>query len=228
VFPLIRETRALSGEERSLSTLSAWFDPIDNPAVSSVSEMGGSMRTIAYTTTLVPSSRPFDQGLGYAYGALTLFPNLFWSIHPTVARGIYSDWLVNAVDPWTAARGGGLGFSFIAEAYLNFGPFGPIIVMFIFGFLLGRVSSWADCTRDPVALAMIATILAFILRFPRDETASILRPLVWYALGPYLAARWLPRFALGAIRTVPSSPRRSSIGNRGAAHQDVNHQDATA
>ena len=67
-------------------------------------------------------------------------PNLFWDIHPTIARGLACDWITETVDPFADLVGGGLGYSFIAEAYLNFGWFGVPIVTGIIGFLFGNLS----------------------------------------------------------------------------------------
>ena len=71
IFPLVKEIRNIGGEDRlSFGFLIDAFYSIDNPVVKIISEIGGSMRTIAYTLTLVPDSRPFDMGEGY----LILFP----------------------------------------------------------------------------------------------------------------------------------------------------------
>src|SRR5262249_15484450 len=87
VFPVVGAMRNASGSERAaLSSLSrAYISVQRNPAIASLSEMGNSMRTIAYTLDLVPVARPFDLGVGYGYAALTIFPNVFWRVHPTVA-----------------------------------------------------------------------------------------------------------------------------------------------
>ena len=102
VFPLVRETRNMSQAERSTSSYLDNFLGVDNPAISSVHEMGSTMATTAHTLTLVPGSRPFDLGEGYAYALLTLFPNLFWDIHPTIVRGTANEWLVRSINPWLA------------------------------------------------------------------------------------------------------------------------------
>ena len=187
VFPLVRETRNMSSDERSTESYWSTFAGVDNPAISSVHEMGATMGTTAHTLTLVPSSRPFDDGVGYAYALLTLFPNLFWEIHPTIERGTANDWLVRSINPWLAARGGAYGYSCIAEAYLNFGHAGVIPVMSIYGILLVALVIWGEKSGDPAKLAVVATILAFVLRFPRDELAGVIRPVVWYAVFPISA-----------------------------------------
>src|SRR5262249_26673590 len=55
VIPLSRESRALTGTDRvTIKALTETYLSIDNPAVSTVSEMGASMAAIAYTYVLVP------------------------------------------------------------------------------------------------------------------------------------------------------------------------------
>jgi oligosaccharide repeat unit polymerase len=166
-----------------------WTDSwrtIDNPAINSISEMGGSMKTVAYSLQLVPSVRQYDYGRSYIYALLTIFPNLFWKVHPTMSHGQLSDWLIREVDPYVASRGGGLGFSFIAEAYVNFGWIGGALQLALLGFLLSRLMVRVDKTSQPHELAAVACVLAFLLLYVRNEAATITRGLVWYALAPYL------------------------------------------
>jgi oligosaccharide repeat unit polymerase len=208
VFPLVRETRNLSQEERSTSSYLDNFLRVDNPAISSVHEMGSTMATTAHTLTLVPSSRPLDLGEGYAYALLSLFPNLFWDIHPTIVRGTANEWLVRSINPWLASRGGAYGYSCIAEAYLNFGKPGVPLMMCLYGILFVTLVLWAEKSGDPAKLAFAATVLAFVLRFPRDELAGIIRPVVWYAVVPYLSLVLTPGVMIGAVKTLPVGTRQ--------------------
>lgn len=201
VFPVVRETRNMSSAERSFESITSSVMSLDNPAITSIEEMGQSMSTVAHTVELVPAERAFDRGEGYAYAALTLFPNLFWPIHPTIARGTNNDWLVTTVNPWLSMRGGAYGYSPIAEAYLNFGPAGTPVIMCLFGILLVTLILWAERSPAPARLALVAVILAFTLRFPRDELAGILRPIVWYGLMPYLAAVLGPGVVRQTLKT---------------------------
>lgn len=196
VFPSIKVVRNISATQRlSMGYVLEAFLSIESPAVAIISEIGGSMGTIAHTMELVPSVRPFDMGVGYLYALLTLLPNLFWDIHPSISRGTGGHWLVWTVEPMTAAVGGGLGFSVIAEAYLNFGWAGVPIVMGIIGFLLGRVVEWSYRSPDPGKAAFLACILASILGLARSETADVVRSIVWYGLLPYALVSMIRRFA---------------------------------
>jgi len=193
VFPSIMAVRNLPGEARlSLDTYIQGFLSLQNPIIAILREMGGTLLTVAHTLELIPAARDFDFGLGYLYSILAIFPNFFWEIHPTVARGLYSHWLTYVVSPATFYAGGGYGFSFIAEAYANFGWGGIPVVVGLIGFLLAKFVLWGEKTNDPAKSAAVAAFLAFFLIYARGESASVVRPLIWYALGPYLLTRLLP------------------------------------
>jgi oligosaccharide repeat unit polymerase len=194
VFPFIRETRNLSAtERRTVSVRGTYSDLEENPAVDAIMEMGSSILSLAYTLELVPNYRPYDLGAGYFYGAFSLVPSLFWARHPSVARGTYSKWLIESVDPVTADMGGGLGFSFIAEAFLNFGAVGAPFVCLLLGYGIARLWIWSERSRDPGGFAVVATLLPYLLFFARGEFMFIPRPFVWYGLVPYGAYLFLRR-----------------------------------
>lgn len=142
--------------------------------------------TIAYTLTLVPSIRKFDHGIQYFYAATTLMPNLFWTLHPATRHGLAGDWVTWIVNPGFAASGGSLGYSFIAEAYLNWGWIGGPIFLGIVGFFFARLVYWGCSAAAPARMAVVASFLTFIVFWARGESINIVRPLVWYSLMPYL------------------------------------------
>ncbi len=192
VFPLVAAMRDISGGDRlSVGMLADAFFSIDTPAIAIISEMGGSMLTVAHTLDLVPESRGFDMGVGYLYALLAVVPNVFWDLHPTVQHGLAADWLVWTVAPATAAAGGGLGFSFIAEAYLNFGWYGAPIALGVMGFALAKLTFWATDSSEPMKMAAVASVLSFVLFFARGEAASQVRALLWYAALPYVSVYML-------------------------------------
>ncbi len=190
-MPLVRAIRNLPGQERlSAAYMVEVFFSIENPTVAAVHEVGSSMQTIAYTLEFVPYIRAYEYGAGYGYALLALIPNLFWDIHPAVVNQP-SRWLVQTVAPFLAAQGGGLGYSLIAEAYLNFGWFGAPIVVGVIGFLYAKLVLWGDRSDRPARLAMLAAFLSFFLMYARSDATGILRFLVWYSLLPYLAVQVL-------------------------------------
>ncbi|MCP6758884.1 MAG: O-antigen polysaccharide polymerase Wzy family protein [Fischerella sp. CENA71] len=192
IFPLVAITRNTAGQDRlSLNFLLEAFSSIDNPVIASISEMGGSMLTVAYTVQIVPSDRDFQMGAEYFYALLTLIPNVFGKLHPTIARGIPNHWLTEQLNPYFASVGGSYGFSFIAEAYLNFGWIGAPIALGVIGFLFTKLTLWAEKYREPAKMAMVASFLSFFLFYARAESAMVVRPLIWYSLIPYLGVIFL-------------------------------------
>lgn len=192
VLPLVGITRSFVGENRlspgmAMQTLSS----MENPVVSLVSEMGGSAITVGYTVELVPQSRPFDYGGSYWLGILTLAPNLFWDVHPAIARGTPNDWLARTVDPYEAAHGGALGYSFIAEAYLNAGWAGVILVPGLLGFAFARLAGSVASTTDLAKMACAAAVLAATLKYARSDCTEIVRGVVWFSAIPYAMAKAL-------------------------------------
>jgi oligosaccharide repeat unit polymerase len=186
IFPLVAITRnSGSGESFSINSLLETFSSINNPAVSSISEMGGSILTVFYTIQLVPIEKNFQMGTDYLYALLTLIPNIFGKLHPTIARGLPSVWLTEQISPEFAERGGSYGFSFIAEAYLNFGWIGAPIAIAVIGFLFAKFSLWAMKSNDPAKMATVASFLSFFLFYARAESALMVRELIWYSFLPY-------------------------------------------
>jgi oligosaccharide repeat unit polymerase len=186
VIAFVRDTRDTSGTARlSLGSQIEQLAKVQNPVASVISEMGYSFVTVTHTLSLVPAVRDYDRGISYLYAASTAVPNLGWDVHPGKAHGLLSDWLVQTVEPMVAAAGGGLGYSFIAEAYLNFGWIGGPLFLAGLGYLLARLFLGAD-GGDPAHLALVATFLSSLLVFARGESAMVVRGLVWYAFLPYL------------------------------------------
>lgn len=204
LFPVVQVVRTIPGGERlDLASLVNAFLSIQNPIITILNEMGGSMLTVAFTLQLVPAVRGFDFGVGYLYALLTLMPNLFWEVHPTITHGLAGRWLVETVAPLTAAAGGGYGYSFIAEAYLNFGWIGAPLCLALIGWLYGKLVWWGEANDDPAKIAMVASFLTFFLVYARSESGTIFRTLVWYAVLPYLLAQVI-------VRISPSATARSA------------------
>ncbi|HEY9826308.1 MAG TPA: O-antigen polysaccharide polymerase Wzy [Stenomitos sp.] len=201
LFPIIAATRNMVGADRTsfLTVLTSLLGS-KNPVFLTLNEMGGSMMTVAYTIELIPSTRPFQMGADYFYAFFTLVPNLFWKIHPTIARGLAGTWLTWQIDPEFASRGGGYGFSFIAEAFMNFGWVGGPITLGVFGFFFTLVTLWAVNSSSAARMAMIGTFTAFLPFYARSELALHVRALVWYAVIPYAAAVYLSRNSENNLR----------------------------
>ncbi|PZU94469.1 MAG: hypothetical protein DCE90_14585 [Pseudanabaena sp.] len=213
VSPLIAEIRGGLGIERfSLNSIIEKFISLENPISKTLFEFGNSMQTIAYTLELVPARKDFNMGLDYLYALFTLVPNIgFGGLHPSIARGVPSVWLSAEVTPRAVKQGIFLGYSFIAEAYLNFGWLITPIFMAIFGFYLGKLVLWATRSKEPAKMALLASFLPSLLFFCRQESTQIVRPFVMYSLAPYLGILLLHRSRIKGLNfSIVSNNIRTS------------------
>jgi len=187
IFPVVSLTRNLEGIYRlDFNFIVNVFFSIENPIIRIIYEMGSSIITVSNTIDLVPSSRDFELGASYFFAMLTIVPNIWGGLHPSMRYGNPSSWITWAVTPEFAERGGGLGYSFIAEAYLNFGVFGGLLLLGFMGFIVGWISVVSLKTKNLTTILFITSFLAFLLKYARADMYSILRPLVWYCLIPYI------------------------------------------
>ena len=213
VIPLIRVFRDDTvGEDRLSPTgLLDAYRSIENPFAFLLAEMGNSMKAVAYTVGSVPVDRPFDMGASYLYSLSTVVPNLFWEVHPAAARGTLSQWLFETAAPTVADTEGyfGFGFSFIAEAYLNFGWYGAPLALGLIGFLLGKLVLWVAKSNDPARIAMLGAFAAAFLIYARSDSQQVLKYLVWYALIPYAGVCGLRLLMRPRFHETKGTRRRS-------------------
>lgn len=85
-------------------------------------------------------------------------------------------WSITEVNRWKFERGLGEGFSAIAEAYLNFGVVGVVLVFFLAGFVFAVIDS-RRLARSPDPRWIVAAI--WLIWWVRNDSEAILRPLVW-------------------------------------------------
>lgn len=147
--------------------------------VSGLEEYGSSVTTICYTIDLVPQVRRFEYGLGYIRSGVYAIPNrLTGGVFPEF--GTPAVWLTQEVAPKIAAIGGGLGFSFIAEAYLQGGIAAVVLSCLFFGYMLGRLERHVTGHPNVAVLLLGAVVIAFGLKIPRGVVSELVRPVVWY------------------------------------------------
>jgi O-antigen polysaccharide polymerase Wzy len=179
MIPVVGALRSGTGEQRlDPAQMKYAWSSVANPVATSVAEMGQSLQTISYTMDLVHGPWSYEYGATYAAALSTILPNLFWDIHPGISRSPHSR-LIWEVAPGTAAGGGGLGYSCIAEAFLNFGLLGTPAVMLLIGYGLGRTTVWLDATRDPARLAVLAAAIVPLIMYARADTGDVTRGIVW-------------------------------------------------
>jgi O-antigen polysaccharide polymerase Wzy len=186
ILPVVRSNREAPLDER-LSQLSFKdFNILDGPA-----EMGSSIRPLVETIDLM-GAKDFRRGKTYLLGIEGIVPNLAlrWEAASKETEDELppSHWITAMVDPWLYKNYGGMGFSAIAEPYMNFGLPGVILYFIVLALFLVWLEQFA--IRSSYALAVWALILGPLLWTTRNDFSNFFRPAVWGLL------------ALVAIRAV--------------------------
>lgn len=113
-------------------------------------------------------------GLSYLQTPLIFVPRILYPNRPLVL----SEWYVSTYYSDIATEGGGMGFFFLGEAYLNFGVAGIFLLMFVAGILYRTAYIYLKIHYDPRVVLIYA---AFISRIPsalRVDFASISKEFV--------------------------------------------------
>jgi hypothetical protein len=103
--------------------------------------MGMSLRLLVETVDVL-SPKDFRLGKTYWTGIKGIVPNLalHWESSSTDTESEVdlppNHWITSIVDPWAYKNYGGIGFSAVAEPYMNFGLTGVIVYFLGLSFLL--------------------------------------------------------------------------------------------
>ena len=177
---VISETRSASKNDVSsivnqkLGTSNAFYEAL--------SEMGGSMFPMITTMNLVPDRYDYKYGSSYFYSLTSVIPNLgFWDLHPAMKYGNMNDWLQDALD-----LNYGPGFSIVAEAYINFGHFG-FLMMLILGYCFGLIFNINVRDKyNPLLLVLSFVFCFLIIKTVRNSFLATVRSIFYYILPIYL------------------------------------------
>jgi oligosaccharide repeat unit polymerase len=150
--------------------------------------------SVEMVMSVVPVREPPERGGTYARAILHLLPDAL--AHRIQAeRKPPAEWLMSTISSSFARRGSlhTAGFSYIAEAYLNFAWAGTPLWLGLIGFLLAAFHFWCQ-SGDPLErLVLGANLLVFLLGWLRTHSYEVIRSILIYAILPYVAliyARW--------------------------------------
>ena len=160
------------------------------PLVDGFMEIGMSVCTVAYTIDLVPSTWPYEYGRSFWVSCLTVLPAQCFDggVHPAAVEGDLAGRLISVVSPTSAAAGGGLGFSLVAESFMNFGYVFGSVFFLVPGILCAWVQRYA--TRCGFAWRIGAGVgfLTIAMLVARGESLMVTRRLVWLVVLPSVVA----------------------------------------
>jgi oligosaccharide repeat unit polymerase len=157
------------------------------------SEIGGVSGIVAYVIKWVPAEDPYRYGQSYLLALANAIPNV--GVNPEQSKRSEfrkkivvekkmlrkmspSDWFTYRINKWMFNRGGGSGFSAIAEAYLNFGLPGVIFFFGILGFLLCRLDQ-VDLRTHAKTLIFCGAMLWPLMKSVRNTIGVFMKPLAF-------------------------------------------------
>lgn len=198
VSPTVRAIRNMAGENRnSVTSYANTYFHLRNPITAAVAETGDSGILVDGTViNLVPGKQQYGYGESYLNALRVLLPR---GAGKHTFDDSLSEWLVRDVEPVWAKKGGSYGFTFVGEAYYNFGLPGVVIISMGLGAMVAWLTVGALNSRDAMRVALVGVISCSLLFFPRAETVQIARELVWYGIIPWLAALAFRRFLVRKV-----------------------------
>jgi oligosaccharide repeat unit polymerase len=208
--PGIRVARDLDAE--ALSPGVGSIDP-----VSVLYEAGGSLYPLVVTAERIGGGAEDPwMGRSYAMAAGRIVLNV--SSRRSEDRALTpSAWATLHADTWAFEHGYGIGFSGVAEPYLNFGHAGVAIFFLFLGALMHRWEGWLS--RDPFRAAIGAASFGFLLWTVRNDVMDVFRAMALASVTVLVAwaAVGLRRPGLApAISADPVQPRDTGEAQAGA------------
>ncbi len=150
-------------------------------------------------------------GRSYLFSLVAWAPRTLWPDRP---NDLAHEFALDEIPNWEP--GSGLGYSLLAEAYLNFGPAGALAQYFVLAFALGRM--WATlynlvarCGAAAYWRAMLAvTYFDILIVMHRAPSSSILQGCIFELLIPVTAFCILDRRQRRTAETaLPATTSRS-------------------
>jgi oligosaccharide repeat unit polymerase len=173
--PMMDVIREEPINERSFRISLNDFSLLDGPA-----EIGSGIRPLVETCSLVDQDS-YRYGETYLLGLKGILPNLAVRWEAPSPGSIDSlppsHWITAVADPWSYENYGGMGFSAVAEPYMNFGTVGVIGYFSLLALILVRLEKIS--IRSSEALACWAVIVGPLLWTTRNDFTNFFRPAAW-------------------------------------------------
>lgn len=157
------------------------------------SEFGMTLLVPATIIDKVPEVIPFYHGKTIVNFFLVLIPNVFWEVNPGLVDGT----LESLVSPFIR-RGtvGGIGGSFIAELYYNFGYFSYLFLP-IYGIVLTRLTKFLDlrtCNTNKLKFFLSIYMFTNIIWIIRSEILTSGKDILYFAIFPIVLVKFIDKF----------------------------------
>ena len=189
VFSMVSSVRTNINETSSLPKVVAESSKDimeNNVIIATLAETGYTFLATATVVDNCPYPEPYQYGISYLSGIIYVIPN-------GLTGNIYNK--IGSTDEnfkrYLNTYGSGIGSSFIAEAYWNFG-YGSLVLMIAFGFILGKLSlSVEEAMQNYDYFKIFLLMYAFItiVFYVRSDTRTFFRNFIWFGL-PFVAVSY--------------------------------------
>ena len=159
----------------------------NNPVIAIFKEMGFTACATGAVLEHCPSDKPYLYGKSYLSGLVYTLPNAFTGNYYVKTPEVDSQFK-DYITP-----GSGIGSSFIAEGYYNFGWL-SLLLFFVYGYLFGvycnkleRVVNACDFPKIFLYIGLFCIIIFYV----RSDTRTFFRNFIWYYVPIYLYCKVL-------------------------------------
>lgn len=169
----------LKANRSVMDVLSAFITSASSVVGDFIGELGWSMSSLVWTMALTGNT--FRKGTSYLFAFTAIIPNLgFWKEHPAAVYSNLGEWMQKELGRTT-----GLGYTFVAETYINFWWYG-LIVMFLFGCIASKLLSGINKDNAKYNIKITFVIIMFftsvLKSFVRSSFSAIMRPMIFTVL----------------------------------------------
>lgn len=147
----------------------------------------GTSDLLGYLRKRVPREIPYWDARTYRYIPLTALPRVIAPWKPTTLSGVQFGQRYDLVNPGSTDTSANLPLS--AEAYVNFGIAGIVLVGLAFGAVLGLVGRVLRGSSWPLALVG-AVVTAQLVGGVESDSSVVIGVAIWLGVFAYPMARW--------------------------------------
>ncbi len=143
-------------------------------------EMGYTLDTVVRSMEVVPHRDDYFYGMTYLHALARALPNVTFSRRSW--GFVSSAWVQEQTRESGFRRVGGLGFSIVAEAFINFGVLGAPVVLLAMGAAHGRMERWLAGRQVVPWLVMLYMVLEIgLVVHVRNSVVLYIRAAIWMA-----------------------------------------------
>lgn len=180
ILSVIKSIRGIS--DKNFGTLSnAFSETLENNIIfKTLEEFGGTLYTTSLALSYYPDTLSNLHGSGYFFPLLTVFPNV---------GGILNQFTDNNWAVQLSSLVPGIGGSFIAEIYVNFGQYFSYLFPILLGMLMGKLSYIYEQKvkyNHYLIISMYAITFSMSLLWVRGSFEILVRNTIWPAIMIYL------------------------------------------